>query len=117
MTACSSHGGFATDSQFVYFNDQATGNLDCVSLDGGSFSVLFAGPGASDGGDYHGCVVVSQGMIYWASSGGGWVGRIGVDGGGLLQLAAPKAPVCVAVDTKNVYFTDYAGGSVQKVPR
>jgi hypothetical protein len=109
--------GIATDSQFAYFTNQASGDLDSIPLDGGSVRILSHGPGPTDGGDYHGCVVVSDGMIYWASYGTGWVGRIGVDGGGRLQLAAPKNPVCVAVDSKSVYFTDYTGNRVLKVAR
>ena len=70
--------------------------------------------GRASGGETHG-IAVDATSVYWATTSGGKIMKVGKNGGAAVTLASGGYPYQVAVDDTNVYWTDERPGTIMKV--
>ncbi|CAN5452251.1 hypothetical protein BH09MYX1_BH09MYX1_57920 [soil metagenome] len=102
--------GIAVDAQSVYWAD--SDSVSSVPLAGGATTTL-----AADFGVYHATVDATS--VYWAA--GGQVKKAPRGGGAATIVAncmpSGCAPLELALDATNVYWTSTSSGSVMKAPK
>ncbi len=108
--------GLALDADNVYWADWqdngpgvlATGRIGKASIQGGTATILYEGPGLT------GNVAVQQGTLVWTRPGEIW--KMNINGGEEQLLAPAMFPGQLAVDGNWVYYTDVKAGTVNLVP-
>jgi hypothetical protein len=115
--------GLAVSNGVVYWTNYDTGqNVMSVPVTGGTPAIVASNQ------DYPWAIAVDAKNVYWtnydnagAVSGGttnsGAVLQTPIGGGTVTTLTTGlEDPYGIAVDSKNVYFSTYAGGRIKKVP-
>jgi hypothetical protein len=103
--------GVAFDPTYAYWTDPA-GGVSSVPLDGGASTPIVVGTDVP--GSYP-PIAVDGTSLYWAT--GGYVKKVPLSGGTVTILASGQGRYVygLAIDTKCVYWTSSANGTVMKV--
>jgi sugar lactone lactonase YvrE len=102
----------AVDAKSVYWTDMTAGTVNEVPRFGGRVTIL-----ASHQTDPE-SLAVEGGHVYWVNNGYGKQGTVNsvpVGGGKVTTLVSTSEPWAVAVDARDLYWTDW-GGTVNKMP-
>ena len=101
----------AIDETRVYWSD-GTSILSCAKRNCADSTTTL---GRTSVGETHG-IAVDATSVYWATTSGGKIMKVGKNGGTAFTLASGSYPYQVAVDETAVYWTDQEPGTIMKVP-
>lgn len=101
----------AIDDTRVYWSD-GTSIFSCAKRNCADSTTTLA---RTPVGETHG-IAVDATSVYWATTSGGKIMKVGKNGGAAFTLASGGYPYQVTVDENNVYWTDEQPGTIMKVP-
>jgi hypothetical protein len=104
------------DGAYLYWTNVFIGTVMRAPLDGGPAVVLAANQGDPSG------IAIDSTHLYWANLGDGRIMSLALDGGGVRELLVVDGgvgggPFGLALDAKNIYFTQPRPGLISRIAK